>query len=108
MVHILARIGWPVVQLDGGYKEYRRHVNAELATLPAAFEFINVLCGPTGSGKSRLLQVLGGHGAHIMQSGRFFAFEGKLQFFYVIREIQRDLYRWLQKILGIVDIYIGF
>ncbi|KAB8038204.1 tRNA 2-selenouridine(34) synthase MnmH [Janthinobacterium aquaticum] len=66
MVHILARIGWPVTQLDGGYKEYRRHVNAELATLPGAFDFINVLCGPTGSGKSRLLQVLHGQGAQVI------------------------------------------
>ena len=30
MTHILAKIGWPAVQLDGGYKEYRRHVNAAL------------------------------------------------------------------------------
>ncbi|MCL6483729.1 MAG: tRNA 2-selenouridine(34) synthase MnmH, partial [Janthinobacterium lividum] len=66
MAHILARIGWPVTQLDGGYKDYRRHVNAELATLPERFDFINVLCGPTGSGKSRLLQVLNKQGAQVI------------------------------------------
>lgn len=66
MAHILARIGWPVTQLDGGYKDYRRHVNTELATLPERFDFINVLCGPTGSGKSRLLQVLDRQGAQVI------------------------------------------
>jgi tRNA 2-selenouridine synthase len=65
MAHILARIGWPVVQLEGGYKAYRNHVNAELAVLPQALHF-NVLCGPTGSGKSRLLQVLASQGAQVL------------------------------------------
>lgn len=78
MVHILARIGWPVTQLDGGYKEYRRHVNAELATLPAAFDFINVLCGPTGSGKSRLLQVLHGQGAQVIDLEKLAAHRGSV------------------------------
>ena len=35
MATILARIGWPAVQLDGGYKEYRRHVNCLLYTSPS-------------------------------------------------------------------------
>jgi tRNA 2-selenouridine synthase len=30
MAHILAKIGWPVVQLDGGYKAYRSHVSGAL------------------------------------------------------------------------------
>lgn len=78
MAHILARIGWPVTQLDGGYKEYRRHVNAELATLPAAFDFINVLCGPTGSGKSRLLQVLDSQGAQVIDLEQLAAHRGSV------------------------------
>ncbi len=65
MAHILAKIGWPSIQLDGGYKEYRRHVNAALAELPAAFGF-QVICGPTGSGKSRLLQTLDALGAQVL------------------------------------------
>ncbi|OYO28808.1 tRNA 2-selenouridine(34) synthase MnmH [Janthinobacterium sp. PC23-8] len=78
MAHILARIGWPVIQLDGGYKEYRRHVNAELATLPGAFHFINVLCGPTGSGKSRLLQVLDRQGAQVIDLEQLAAHRGSV------------------------------
>ncbi len=65
MATILARIGWPAVQLDGGYKEYRRHVNAALTTLPNAFSY-RVVCGTTGSGKSRLLQTMAAEGAQVL------------------------------------------
>ena len=65
MAHILARIGWHAVQLDGGYKEFRRHVNAALTTLPQQFRY-RVICGTTGSGKSRLLQTLHAAGAQVL------------------------------------------
>ncbi|HEY8099369.1 MAG TPA: tRNA 2-selenouridine(34) synthase MnmH [Burkholderiaceae bacterium] len=65
MAHILAKIGWPVIQLDGGYKDYRRYVNSALEELPAKFTF-NVVCGTTGSGKSRLLQTLAMEGAQVL------------------------------------------
>ncbi|WP_317204074.1 rhodanese-like domain-containing protein, partial [Janthinobacterium sp.] len=35
MAHILAKIGWPAAQLDGGYKAFRAHVNAALEQPPA-------------------------------------------------------------------------
>lgn len=57
MAHILSQVGWAVGQLGGGYKAYRQRVRTELQTLPASFHF-RVICGPTGSGKSRLLQAL--------------------------------------------------
>lgn len=57
MAHILAQVGWRVARLEGGYKAYRRHVMAELQRMPAQFEF-RVVCGATGSGKSRLLHAL--------------------------------------------------
>ncbi len=56
LAHILARIGWPAIQLDGGYKAYRAHVSADLAEQPRVP--FKVICGTTGSGKSRLLEVL--------------------------------------------------
>ena len=65
LTHIFRQIGWDAFQLDGGYKAYRRHIVAELATLPAKFEF-RVICGPTGSGKSRLLEMLAEHGAQVL------------------------------------------
>jgi len=77
MALILARVGWPAVQLDGGYKEYRRHVNADLAELPARFTF-NVICGPTGSGKSRLLQTLAATGAQVLDLEQLAAHRGSV------------------------------
>ncbi len=77
MAHILARIGWPVTQLEGGYKAYRNHVNAELALLPQGLHF-NVLCGPTGSGKSRLLQVLENQGAQVLDLEKLAAHRGSV------------------------------
>ncbi len=65
LTHILARIGWPAIQLDGGYKEFRRHVNTSLPELAAGLQY-RVVCGTTGSGKSRLLQTLAAHGAQVL------------------------------------------
>ncbi len=65
MAHILAKIGWPVIQLDGGYKEFRRHVSQALAEISPALQF-RVICGTTGSGKSRLLQTLVTQGAQVL------------------------------------------
>jgi tRNA 2-selenouridine synthase len=77
MAHVLARVGWPAVQLDGGYKEYRRQVNLLLAELPAQLRFI-VICGTTGSGKSRLLQTLARHGAQVLDLEQLAAHRGSV------------------------------
>ena len=65
MAHILHEIGWKVARLEGGYKAYRRKVLDDLAVLPQRFNF-QVVCGPTGSGKSRLLQALAQAGAQVL------------------------------------------
>lgn len=65
LTHVLARIGWSARQLEGGYKAFRRQVLHDLLDLPARFHF-HVVCGPTGSGKSRLLQQLGLAGAQVL------------------------------------------
>jgi tRNA 2-selenouridine synthase len=57
MCIILAQVGWAAHKLEGGYKTYRRDVLDNLATLPQNFS-LRVICGPTGSGKSRLLAAL--------------------------------------------------
>jgi tRNA 2-selenouridine synthase len=77
MVHVLQKIGFAAVQLDGGYKAYRRHVVAELARLPPLFAF-RVVCGPTGSGKSRLLQALADAGAQVLDLEVLAAHRGSL------------------------------
>jgi tRNA 2-selenouridine synthase len=65
LVHVLRQVGWDARQLEGGYKAFRRQVVAELETLPDRFDF-RVVCGATGSGKSRLLEALAGAGAQVL------------------------------------------
>ncbi|MFZ6871082.1 tRNA 2-selenouridine(34) synthase MnmH [Undibacterium sp. Di27W] len=65
MAHIFAKIGWPVAQLNGGYKAYRHYVNHSLTSELQQFQW-QVLCGPTGSGKSRSLQALAALGAQVL------------------------------------------
>jgi len=65
LAQVLGEIGFQVHVLEGGYREFRRAVLAELETLPAQFSF-RVLCGRTGSAKSRLLQALATQGAQVL------------------------------------------
>ena len=62
---VLGQIGFRVQLLQGGYQQYRRAVVAALETLPARFAF-RVVCGPTGSGKSRLLGALAARGEQVL------------------------------------------
>ena len=77
MTHILQKIGFPAMQLEGGYKAYRRHVVAELASSPSRLTY-RVVCGPTGSGKSRLLQALASQGAQVLDLEMLAAHRGSL------------------------------
>ncbi|HZX33332.1 MAG TPA: tRNA 2-selenouridine(34) synthase MnmH [Rhodocyclaceae bacterium] len=61
MVTVLRSVGWNAHQLEGGYKAYRHQVVAQLETLPRQFSY-RVLCGPTGSAKTRILQAIGAQG----------------------------------------------
>jgi tRNA 2-selenouridine synthase len=76
MAHVLAKIGWPAIQLDGGYKAYRAHVNLALAE-PPQLDF-RVICGTTGSGKSRLLEVLDAIGAQVLDLEQLAAHRGSV------------------------------
>jgi len=62
---ILAQVGWAAHKLEGGYKSYRRDVLEKLETLPARYDY-RVVCGATGSGKSRLLSALSRAGAQVL------------------------------------------
>lgn len=77
LAHIMAKIGWPAVQLDGGYKAYRKHINSALLELPSSFTF-QVICGTTGSGKSRLLQTLEMEGAQVLDLEHLAAHRGSV------------------------------
>ncbi len=58
----LNQIGFKSLQLVGGYKAFRGEVLRTLRELPGRLDFV-VLCGRTGTGKTRLLQAMaqGGH-----------------------------------------------
>jgi tRNA 2-selenouridine synthase len=65
MTSWFSQIGWRARQLDGGYKTWRRHVIDGLAVWPEGLRCI-ILTGPTGSGKTRLLQSLADVGAQTL------------------------------------------
>jgi tRNA 2-selenouridine synthase len=62
---VLGQIGFQVHIVEGGYKAFRAAVLAELPTLAQRLQY-RVVCGPTGSGKTRLLQALEAAGAQVL------------------------------------------
>jgi tRNA 2-selenouridine synthase len=62
---VLGQIGFKVSVIEGGYKAFRTAVLAALPDLAARLEY-RVICGPTGSGKTRLLQALAQAGAQVL------------------------------------------
>ena len=62
---ILDQIGFNVTLIDGGYKAFRAALVADLPQLAAQFDY-RVVCGTTGSGKTRLLQALAALGAQVL------------------------------------------
>ncbi len=77
LAHVLHQIGWRAAQLEGGYKSYRRSVVADLATLPQKFRW-RVICGLTGTGKSRLLRALLAGGAQVLDLEALAAHRGSV------------------------------
>ena len=62
---VLGQIGFRVHLVEGGYKAFRGAVLAALPALAQSLEY-RVVCGPTGSGKTRLLQALEAAGAQVL------------------------------------------
>lgn len=62
---VLGQIGFRVSLVEGGYKAFRAAVLATLPALSASLRF-QVVCGPTGSGKTRLLHALAAAGAQVL------------------------------------------
>jgi len=77
MAHVLREVGWDAATLEGGYRAYRREVLAQLDELPRKFRY-RVLCGATGSGKSRLLEALAAEGAQVLDLERLACHRGSL------------------------------
>ena len=62
---ILSEIGFRVTLLEGGYKAFRAAVVADIPRWVSGLQF-RVICGTTGSGKTRLLQALSAQGAQVI------------------------------------------
>ena len=62
---ILSEIGFRVTLLEGGYKAFRASVVQDTKRLVEALDW-RVVCGSTGSGKTRLLQALAHCGAQVL------------------------------------------
>jgi tRNA 2-selenouridine synthase len=62
---ILGAIGFQVTLISGGYKAWRAALVDDIARISPTFNY-RVICGPTGSGKTRLLQTLSSQGAQVL------------------------------------------
>ncbi len=65
MVTWLRLVGWNAQQLAGGYKSWRRHVIQLIDTLAPQLR-TTVLCGATGSAKTRVLHALAAQGEQVL------------------------------------------
>jgi tRNA 2-selenouridine synthase len=64
-VNWLRLVGWDAQQLKGGYKAWRAHVIEQIAARAPELD-LRVLCGPTGSAKTRVLQALADLGEQVL------------------------------------------
>jgi tRNA 2-selenouridine synthase len=65
LAHVLSQIGFQVTLVEGGYKAFRKVLIETLPERVAPLRF-RVICGPTGSGKTRLLHALREAGAQVL------------------------------------------
>lgn len=65
ITQVLREIGWNAQQLAGGYKAFRHAVLADTPVLVQRMRY-RVICGLTGSGKTRLLHRLRERGAQVL------------------------------------------
>lgn len=62
---VLGQIGFRVTMVEGGYKAFRAAIVADMPRLVKQLQW-KVVCGPTGSGKTRLLHALAAQGAQVL------------------------------------------
>lgn len=62
---ILGAVGFPVTRIGGGYKAWRAALVDDIPRVVSRLSY-RVVCGPTGSGKTRLLQALAAEGAQVL------------------------------------------
>lgn len=62
---ILSQIGFKVTLIEGGYKAFRHALVQSMDAIAPTLS-LQVICGPTGSGKTRLLSALARRGAQVI------------------------------------------
>jgi len=77
MVTWLRLVGWDAQQLGGGYKRWRRHVIETIDRVGPGLA-LRVICGATGSAKTRVLQALAAHGAQTLDLEALACHKGSL------------------------------
>jgi tRNA 2-selenouridine synthase len=77
MVTWLRLVGWDAQQLAGGYKGFRGHVIEQIDSLVPRLQ-LRVLCGATGSAKTRVLHALAAQGAQVMDLEGYASHKGSL------------------------------
>ena len=65
MAAVMDQVGWGVTVLDGGYQTWRRQVKAGLYDAPLPHR-LTLLDGPTGSGKTALLEAVSAQGVQVL------------------------------------------
>ena len=73
----LRMVGWDAQQLQGGYKSWRAHVIRRIDELAPRLA-LRVLCGPTGSAKTRVLQALAALGEQVLDLEALAAHRGSV------------------------------
>ncbi len=73
----LRLVGWDAQQLKGGYKSFRAHVVTQVAAITPTLD-LRVLCGPTGSAKTRVLQALVQEGEQVLDLEALAAHRGSV------------------------------
>lgn len=77
MAHVLGQVGWRVTLVQGGYKALRAALVTRLDAVSRA-QTLRVICGPTGTGKSRLLRALERQGAQVLDLEHLAAHRGSV------------------------------
>ena len=65
MVNWMRLVGWDARQLASGYKAFRHHVLEIIETVVPRLQ-LKVVCGATGSAKTRVLHALAGQGQQVL------------------------------------------
>lgn len=77
MVTWLRLVGWDAQQLAGGYKRWRHHVIETIAARCPGLSLV-VVCGATGSAKTRVLHALRARGAQVLDLEALACHKGSL------------------------------